>query len=66
VISVGLPARPKAIRTSPDGITFAVLYGEQWLSLAVDDRGAILHVTLLLAEDVEGWTEWNPVEAGGG
>jgi hypothetical protein len=62
VIAVGLPAHPGAIRTSPDGITLAALYGDQWLSLAVDDRGAILHVTLLLAEDVDGWTEWNPAE----
>jgi hypothetical protein len=57
-----LPARPKAIRTSPDGLTIAAHYAQQWLAFTVDDGGAILQLALLDLAEVEGWTEWNPAE----
>jgi hypothetical protein len=55
-----LPARPRGIRTSPDGLTIAMLYTTFWLALTVADDGAIQHVQLLDPADVEGWTEWTP------
>jgi hypothetical protein len=61
---MALPARPRGIRTSPDGLTVAMHFNVLWLALTVCDDGAIQHVALLDPADVEGWTEWNPAEDG--
>jgi hypothetical protein len=63
---MALPARPRGIRTSPDGLTIAAHYAQQWLAFTVDDGGAILQLALLDSAEVEGWIEWSPVEPGGG
>jgi hypothetical protein len=59
---MALPARPRGIRTSPDGLTIAAHYTEQWLAFTVDDGGAILQLALLDSAEVEGWIEWEPAE----
>lgn len=64
---MALPARPRGIRTSGDGLTVAALYidhpaGPKWTAFTFGDDGAILQLALLDPAEVEGWTEWNPVE----
>jgi hypothetical protein len=62
---MALPARPRGIRTSPDGLSVAALYdsplhGRRWFAFTIDDDGTIHQLNLLHPIDVEGWTEWKP------
>lgn len=60
-----LPARPQGIRTSPDGLSVAVLYdseeyGRRWVTMTCRDDGTIHQLQLLAPVDVRGWDEWTP------